>query len=147
MMRKSESQKAGEQRQDAEVLFAKMTAEVATLSAEYERTFGEYVKRNASPAAHPLVKTSLDDQRCGLCATQGEQVVAAIKAKIDSGSCPLCNSPGLAHGRAPNLLKELDSKLAKAKDELREVTSRRDRLTAVAAICAKEIQRCHFHSR
>jgi hypothetical protein len=43
--------KAEEQRQDAEVLFAKMTAEVATLSAEYERTFGDYVKRNASPTA------------------------------------------------------------------------------------------------
>jgi hypothetical protein len=132
------AQKAEAQRQDAEVLFAKMTAEVVTLSADYERTFGEYVKRNASPAAHPLVKTSLDDQRCGLCATEGEQVVAAIKAKIDSGSCPLCNSPVLAHGRAPHLLKELDSKLAKAKEELREVTSRRDRLVAATAAALKK---------
>jgi DNA repair exonuclease SbcCD ATPase subunit len=132
------AEKAEEQRQDSEVLFAKMTAEGATLSAEYERTFGEYVKRNASPGAHPLVKTSLDDQRCGLCATQGEQVVAAIKAKIDSGTCPLCNSPVPAHGRAPHLLKELDSQLAKAKEALREINSRRDRLVAAASSAVRK---------
>src|SRR5260370_11405983 len=43
------ARKAEEQRQDAGVLFAQITAEVATLSTEYERVFGDYVNRNPNP--------------------------------------------------------------------------------------------------
>jgi hypothetical protein len=127
------ARKAEEQRQDAEVLFAKMTAKVATLSAEYEQVFGDYVKRSASPAAHPLVKSSIEAQKCAVCANEGHQVVTTIRTKIDSGTCPLCDSRILGHSLTPSVLKQIDSKLAKAKEDLGEVTARRNRLTKDAS--------------
>jgi DNA repair exonuclease SbcCD ATPase subunit len=126
------AQKAEEQKRDTEVLFAKMTAEVATLNTEYEQAFNEYVKRSASPAAHPIVKSSLSDGRCGLCATEGPKVISEIKGKLDIGLCPLCDSPFAVQSRPSQILKQLDSKLAKAKEQLREISGRRDRVAADA---------------
>lgn len=133
----SASQNAEEERSDADVLFAKMSAETAALSAEYERVFNEYIRGNASPAAHPAVRSSLDEKRCALCGATGDQVVRAIKARLSLQNCPLCDSEVTTRVRAPNALKEIDSKLANAREEMTKAMAKRERVAAEASNAAK----------
>jgi hypothetical protein len=121
---------ADQARADADLQFAKATADVATLAAEYDRAFSEYLRGSASPAAHPLVKQSIEQQRCGLCGTAGSQVVEVIKAKVGSASCPLCDSATTARVRKPDALKKVDSALAEAKANLTNAMAKRERLIA-----------------
>jgi ABC-type Na+ transport system ATPase subunit NatA/energy-coupling factor transporter ATP-binding protein EcfA2 len=125
------------QRMDADVEFAKLTADTAALSAEYERVFNEYIRGKASPASHPVVKSSLDEQRCALCGSSGTQVVTAINAKLSSGCCPLCDSKVTTRARAPNTLKEIDSRLASTKADLAKAIARRDRVSAELSAAAQ----------
>jgi energy-coupling factor transporter ATP-binding protein EcfA2 len=124
---------AEQERADADLLFAKTTAEVARLSAEYERAFAEYLRGSASPAAHPVVKASLSEQRCGLCGSSGTGIVEAINANVNSDLCPLCGSKIVARIRTPDILKKLDSELAQQKTEMRKAMARRERAIAEAS--------------
>jgi ABC-type cobalamin transport system ATPase subunit len=131
------SQITERERSDADVLFAKMTAETAALSFEYERAFNEYIRGSPSPASHPAVKSSLDEKRCALCGEIGEQVVEAINAKLGSQKCPLCDSKLTTRARTPTALKEIDSKLASARDDLTKAMAKRERVAAEALTAAK----------
>jgi DNA repair exonuclease SbcCD ATPase subunit len=127
------------QRSDADVEFANLTAETAALSAEYERVFNEYIRGNASPAAHPVIKSSLAEQRCGLCGSSGSHVVTAIRAKLSSDCCPLCDSGVRTRVRAPSALKEIDSKLASARADLAKAIATRERVAAEALTAARAL--------
>lgn len=121
-------QTAREQLEDSELKYAQLTGAVATLTAEYEREFGEYFAAHQPPEAHPLVSGSIQSIRCGLCGTSGENIVQAIKQKLEANSCPLCGSTLKVRAHRPDTLKKIDTQLAQAKDDLSQAMTRRQRI-------------------
>ena len=116
------------QRQDSETQYVRATAEVASTSSEYERAFAEYLGSHANPSAHPLVKQILESLTCGLCGTSGPELATRMKKKLADTTCPLCDSEIRKHGQTPDYLRTIDAKLANAKDQLKQMTARRERI-------------------
>jgi predicted nucleic acid-binding Zn-ribbon protein len=79
--------------EDAQLALTRLRAEELSLRGAYEREFAERFEELADPATHPLVVATLEQQRCGLCGTPGEQVAQHVHADIEAHRCPLCSSP------------------------------------------------------
>jgi hypothetical protein len=84
------------------------TADVASISAEYEKAFTEYLNSNGGPDAHPLVKQIFDALKCGLCGSTGQLIADRVREKLASGDCPLCDSKLHKQNKAPDSLKGND---------------------------------------
>ncbi|HET8891151.1 MAG TPA: AAA family ATPase [Candidatus Angelobacter sp.] len=130
--------KMEDQRQDTEIQFVHATADVASTSAEYEKVFADYLASHGGPDAHPLVKQLFETLRCGLCGSNGESVANHVREKLASGNCPLCDSKVHKQGKTPETLRMVDAKLASEKDQLKQVTARRDRVLKEAEDAQKE---------
>jgi DNA repair exonuclease SbcCD ATPase subunit len=59
----------------------------------YDSLWTQRLRGHGHPSVHPVVTTSLNERRCALCGTEGEEVAERIDAQIKAGLCPLCSSP------------------------------------------------------
>jgi energy-coupling factor transporter ATP-binding protein EcfA2 len=119
-----------EQRGDVDVQYAKTTANVATCTADYERAFAKYLKDHVNPESHPLIKEMLQTSRCGLCGSNGEEILDGIRKELGSDRCPLCNSNFKRKTHNATELRKLDSALARSKEELKQIIAKRERIAS-----------------
>ncbi|MCK6472713.1 MAG: AAA family ATPase [Planctomycetes bacterium] len=117
---------------DAEVALAEASAAHISLRKDYDAAFEKLTGRRSIVDSHPLVRTSLDDERCALCGATGKDVNDALKSALKRHECPLCESklqPG-ASGQGELLanLKKIDAALAKAKGKVETCATTRSRL-------------------
>lgn len=104
---------------DAEAKWVELSAQITEMQLEYRRLFSSRLQNAASVDHHPLVRTTITDDRCALCGTA--DVKATVAAHLDARECPLCDSP-LANpstdGEAIQALENLDVRIVKAGNEL-----------------------------
>jgi DNA repair exonuclease SbcCD ATPase subunit len=111
------------QLKDANLGLADFTAKESALRDEYERLFDERLRGNPQIAGHPLVLSSIVDQRCGLCGNAAASVKATIEFKAQGSTCPLCDLPISSNGRTDidgTQLQRLDEELGKTKAKIRD---------------------------
>lgn len=116
---------------DAELDFANASASLITLRSEYAKTFARHVGDSSATAQHPVVREAIGEQHCALCGTEGPAVVAVVSERAAAGVCPLCNTH-LTTSRGLLLdfdaLRQLDERIAEARERLQVAGQRRDRL-------------------
>ena len=78
---------------DARLELTRLRAEELSLRTAYEREFAGRFHELAAPDAHPVVTATFEHDRCAVCGTAGEKVVATIQQALDEHRCPLCDSP------------------------------------------------------
>ena len=104
---------------DAEAKWVELSAQVTEMQLEYRRLFSNRLQNAASVDHHPLVRTTLSDDRCALCGAV--HIKTKIAANLDARECPLCDSPlsqSSDDGGAIKALEDLDLRIANARDEL-----------------------------
>lgn len=123
------------QLKDANLRLADCTAKESALRDEYEQLFDQRLTGLPQIATHPLVISSIADQRCGLCGNSGDSVATTIEAKARAATCPLCDLPISSNG-VPDLdgsrLRNIDEELGKTKLQIK------DSLTEIARLRKEE---------
>ncbi len=103
--------------EDATLELQRSKAEELSARNTYEEAFAEHLNLLASPADHPLVRTTIEQARCGLCGTEGAEVERAVTRKLSDDTCPLCDSRirklGAEQKKALRRAKELGKRLEK----------------------------------
>ncbi len=117
---------------DAEVALADASAALVSLRKDYDSAFARLTGKRSIVDSHPLIRSTLDDERCALCGAAGDSVTAALKNALKRHECPLCESKlqSLGSGQGDLLanLKKIDAALAKAKAKLETCATTRSRL-------------------
>jgi hypothetical protein len=118
---------------DAELKLANLSATQLSLRSEYETEFNKHIRSNSMLSLNPIVTNSIDRDQCSLCGTGGATAIEMIKLKTSANTCPLCNS--VVKIRPPDsesirLLKQIDKKLNKAKEDFDEVYASKQRITS-----------------
>jgi DNA repair exonuclease SbcCD ATPase subunit len=117
---------------DAEVALAEASAAHVSLRKDYEAAFAKLTGKRSIVDSHPLIRSTLDDERCALCGATGSAVSDAVKTALKRHECPLCESKlqSAASGQGELLtsLKKIDAALAKAKAKVETCATTRSRL-------------------
>ncbi len=117
---------------DAEVKLAEASAALVSMRKDYESLFARMIGKRSIVDSHPLIRSSLDEERCGLCGATGNSVSVALRSALMRRECPLCESKlqstGSGQSEVLSKLKKLDSCLSKAKAELETYATTRSRL-------------------
>lgn len=115
---------------DADLRWADLSASLTELQIEYRKAFSSRLGASSPPARHPLIRTTLGDDRCAVCSTPG--VAGAVQAAIDECQCPLCGSSvsPLQDDDAIKALQSLDENIARVRTDLTATLGERDRVTA-----------------
>jgi len=117
--------------EDAGLELQRARADELSARNEYESAFNEHLELLSSPADHPVVSTTIEQNRCSICGTPGEDVRQTVERELNQEACPLCQSPirdtkGQRKGvlkRARQLGKRLE-KLEKASADRRAAVKR-----------------------
>ena len=113
----------------AEALVADRSADLTGLQVQYNEVFATRAEASLITRHHPLVRSTLQDDRCAVCAATG--VAESVQSVVESGLCPLCKSevvPGVDDAENIETLKLLDQRIEEARTELEKVLQRRARL-------------------
>lgn len=116
---------------DADLRWTNLSASLTETQLEYRRLFSARVQKSASVAHHPVIRTSLAEDRCAVCGAS--HIAAKLQGRIDSGSCPLCESPldsSPGDAEAIAALREIDTKLIALQNNLSSVLVTRQRLSS-----------------
>jgi DNA repair exonuclease SbcCD ATPase subunit len=122
--------------EDVQLDLTRLRAEELSLRSGYEREFAGRFDELADPSTHPLVATTIEERRCGICGTIGEQVALRVRSEIDAHRCPLCSSPiePMADDGGPSeslqRVEELMGKLEAAATEIHDKSDAVERLSA-----------------
>lgn len=123
---------------DARLQWTESSAELSACQDQYSETFETFATNRSTARRHPLVVASLNEQKCGICDSEGEEVVDAIQDQLDQGRCPLCNSP-LSEEKPDHSLMhrlvELDRNIADAKERLEVRRKAKQRLRTEVVEC------------
>ena len=113
----------------AEAMVSDRSAALTELQLEYDETFTARAANSPITRHHPLVRWTLRNDRCAVCATPS--VGSAVQLAIDENICPLCGS-GVAKAvdedKALLKLKVLDQRIEEVRAELKKTLDRRGRL-------------------
>lgn len=115
---------------DADLKWTNLSARVTETQLEYRRVFAARVQRSASAVHHPIIRTSLADNKCAICGT--DHIAEKLRTQIESAHCPLCDSPlteTQTDEEAIETLRELDGTLVTLQSELSSVLKTRERLS------------------
>jgi hypothetical protein len=104
---------------DAQLRIAERSAQLRADRSEYDELWALRLRGHGHPGMHPLVTTTLAEERCSLCGTEGATVAEHIRGELDAERCPLCESQleaSAKHGVDPAAdrlreLAELDTKI------------------------------------
>lgn len=136
----------------AEAMVSDRSAALTELQLEYDETFAARAASSAITRHHPLVRSTLRNDRCAVCATEG--VANTIREAIEGNICPLCGC-GVANAVDDNAtlgkLKALDQRIEDVRVELTKTLDRRGRLkddheTSLQAEAAARMSREEFLS-
>lgn len=108
------------------------SAAVAQLRVAYTETFNQLLDGTSKAHDHPIVIQALQAGDCGICSTNGANVVEVLKRKLSTKLCPLCESPldaSADQGKVHESLALIDEKLADARVRLEEAIATRQRLS------------------
>lgn len=103
---------------DAKLTIADSAARFSALRNEYNAEFSNRLNAKKSSRQHPFVQQALLEGKCGVCGADGPPVTKAVKAKVTSNQCPLCNTDlpvGKEDSKMMARLKELDAAFAREK--------------------------------
>ena len=132
---------------DHRLQVADATSRYITLQDEYDQLFHARSKQTDPLRHHPVVVTTLNEQRCVICGTTDAQRVEHVKASVADRRCPLCqNQLPAGAKRDPKVLEALqrvDQELAatrsritnetlatrRLEDELQEVVTKHAQLS------------------
>lgn len=121
---------------DCNLEIAQLSAEIERLRSRYETLFSEVVVTSASGISrHPIIAQTYRQHKCGLCGSEAEESVKAIKAAIEGQRCPLCNAEVPKATKEPDLaaLAKLDDEISDRRSRLAEKFKAIDRLKAKSA--------------
>ena len=114
---------------NAEAMVSDRSAALTELQLEYDEAFTARAANSAITRHHPLVRWTLRNDRCAVCAATG--VASAVQLSIGEDICPLCRS-GIATAVDDNetlqKLKVLDQRIEDVRAELKKTLDRRGRL-------------------
>jgi len=115
---------------DAHIAAAEASARQTSIRLQYDEVFQSRRAEIHDPERHPLVRTSLVDQQCGVCGTVGEQVTRGIRTALNERVCPLCSSSLNRHTdkATADSLRALDDLLAEAAEHVNASAARVKRL-------------------
>lgn len=126
------SRKLGELR-DAELKWAGASSRLSALQSDFSREFSLHVHKRSRVELHPVIAATLSEGECAVCGTDG--VADGVKARVDEGHCPLCATelpaPG-PDGDSVERLKEIDERVAEAKEALDQASADKNRVAAEA---------------
>lgn len=114
---------------DVDLAWADLSAALTEAQIEYRRVFSARLKTSSTVEHHPIIRSTLSEDRCAICG--GTHVVALLQSKLESGECPLCNSPvdnSDSGEEGITQLQELDTEIIRIRDALGEVLRTRKRL-------------------
>jgi DNA repair exonuclease SbcCD ATPase subunit len=100
---------------DARLSIADSSARLASLRSSYKAEFEARLNARRAAANHPVVKSSIVEEKCDVCGSQGEAVAEHINSALENNKCPLCGAEQRHDRNSERLvqrLKELDSLLA-----------------------------------
>jgi energy-coupling factor transporter ATP-binding protein EcfA2 len=116
---------------DADLKWTDLSANLTELQLEYRRVFSNRLHRSSSVEHHPIIRASLSEDRCAICGT--DHIASAIKFKLESSHCPLCESTVAASSGdsdALSKLQQLDRSIAVLRDNLVNILATRERVSA-----------------
>ncbi|MCX6842169.1 MAG: AAA family ATPase [candidate division WOR-3 bacterium] len=116
---------------DASLKLADCSARESVLREEYAVDFDRHFEGVPSIAQHPLFATSLSQDRCGLCGSQGPEVLSEIERRRNASRCPLCGSSVAATQPGTDgmtVLLKLDAQLASLRKQITSSAMEIDRL-------------------
>ena len=113
----------------AEAMVSDRSAALTELQLEYDETFTARAAGSPLTRHHPLVRSTIRNDRCAVCAAAG--VAAKIRYSMEENICPLCGS-GVANAldddKTLEKLKTLDLGIEELRAELKKSLDRRGRL-------------------
>lgn len=113
----------------SEALVSDRSAALTELQLEYEGAFAARAASLPITRHHPLIRSTIRNDRCAVCASEGVAIV--VQGFIDENVCPLCGT-GVGNGvdetETLRKLKELDQKIEVIRGQLRKALDRRVRL-------------------
>lgn len=118
---------------DHDLALANATAELLALRNEYAKAFARFVGERTAALQHPAVLEATTERRCVVCGTAGQAVADAVRQKVTSSICPLCDTVLAAAGAGGadfSELKSIDETIAAARKRMESVSAGRDRLSA-----------------
>lgn len=150
---RDEARERWQQRQqglrDAQLHLADTAARHTSLREEYERAFAEHAERRRPVALHPVVAMTIEGGTCRVCGTSSSEVVHEVRARVDSGACPLCDTQVTVTQDAPpddaTRLRSLDARLVQAGRELEEARLATDRLQGEVAEAERTLEEVAQH--
>ena len=113
----------------AEAIVSDRSATLTELHLEYDQTFTARAMGSPPIGHHPLVRSSIRNDRCAVCAATG--VAETVRCSIEKDICPLCGS-GIANAldddETLEKLKSLDQRIEEVRGQLQKFLDRRVRL-------------------
>jgi hypothetical protein len=77
---------------DAQLRIAERSAQLRADRGAYNELWALRLRGHGHPGMHPLVTTTLAEQRCSLCGSEGTAVAEHVSAELNAERCPLCAS-------------------------------------------------------
>ncbi|MEO3726684.1 hypothetical protein ABHN98_19230 [Pseudomonas syringae] len=113
---------------DIDLAWADLSAALTEAQVEYRRVFSARLKTSSTVEHHPIIRSTLSEDRCAICG--GNHVISSLQRKLESDHCPLCDSEieRSSAGEDINQLQMLDSEIIKIREQLGEVLRSRKRL-------------------
>jgi len=105
---------------DAMLKLSELSAKEANLRVSYNDEFNNKLKKQYRLKLHPLIVSSRNDGKCGLCGSTGEKSVKEILDLENATSCPICKSVIAETKEDPKIiekLKKTDEDLVKTRKE------------------------------
>jgi ABC-type cobalamin transport system ATPase subunit len=131
---------------DVQLDISVRSSTLRAVRAEYDALWSQRLQGHGHPSSHPLVTTTLADERCALCGTPGDAVTEHVQSALRRHHCPLCDS-ALAEDGASGAqdklaqLQALDSEIATQQEKMLAAESLVDRLEAEQQQARSEIAR------
>jgi DNA repair exonuclease SbcCD ATPase subunit len=77
---------------DAQLRIAERSAQLRADREAYDELWALRLRGHGHPGMHPLVTTTLAEERCSLCGTEGTAVTEHVRDELAAERCPLCAS-------------------------------------------------------
>jgi len=114
---------------DVDLRWTDVSAKLTEAQIEYRHLFSARVQKSGSVTHHPVIRASLNEDKCAVCGT--DHIAAVLQSSIDAGRCPLCESvldASQEDSDAIAALRELDGEMIGLQAELSTTLAIRQRL-------------------
>lgn len=115
---------------DTELKWTDLSASLTETQLEYRKRFAALVGQSSSVDHHPIVRTTLSEDRCAFCGSA--HTAARIQAALDRSECPLCGSAlDRSDGDADAMaeLRRVDQKIARIRNDIATILDTRTRIS------------------